>query len=348
MIVPSAIRQRYDESRPFLMAVQRRVESALLPFCRKNGFVFEGRVKTLESVAEKVESGRYPSWEKLDDLYACTVAVPLADDERVAREFVEKSFTVLEVKERGVVPKPPDVFRFDSTRVLARLRKPPAPPLGKELSIHSIVFEIQIKSLFDFAWSKTTHSLTYKSGMVDWKRYRLTAHLKAAVEQADFLLVGFEQASQLVTEGRCPDIDDKATLKNLFGDLTRSGHIPPESVPKDWSRFIDNVYTALQVFEGNRPTSQGFRRLQCLDLACSVVREFFSGAELRQIPRSLSLFQIVLGALCSSGKFHGHSDHYYILTDDSFSGIFPGAAVPGMDFETRDASEDERQGQRAP
>jgi ppGpp synthetase/RelA/SpoT-type nucleotidyltranferase len=332
MIIPSSIWQLYDEWLPFLKEVEIRVESTLLPFCRKEGFIFEGRLKSPDSLAEKIESGRYSSWEKLDDIYACTVAVPLAHDEKIVREKLSSLFDVSDSKERGAIPKPPDVFRFDSTRVIARLRKPPDAQIDKEISIFNILFEVQIKSLFEFAWSKTTHALTYKSSLVDWKRHRLTAHLKAAVEQADFLLVGFEQAAQLVTDGWSHEIKDKSALRTLFQELVRSKQIPTEFVPKDWSRFIDNVYTVLQVLSGERPTGRDTRPIRSLALACDVLRDYFSSTDEKMIPRSLSLFQIVLGVLCSSGKFKGHYNGYYLPRGEAFTTIFPHVVIPGQEF----------------
>lgn len=335
MIVPAAIQRTYDDWQRFLQEVANRVEGTLAPFCRDNGFVFEGRVKSLESLAEKVESGRYASWDSLDDLYACTVAVPLSTDETVARDFLHGRFDVLAEKERGSIPKSPDVFRFDSTRVVAKLRALPDTPEESGPSVFSVKFEIQIKSLLEFAWAKTTHALTYKSTLVDWKRYRLSAHLKAVVEQADFLLAGFEGAAQLVPDGWCPELDDKSILRELFESLAQSSQLPTELIPKDWSRFIDNLYVAVQVLTGHHPTSHSRRSLQFREQICVIVKEYFATRSVDDIPRSLSLFQIVLGVLCTSGMFTGQSNNYHILTDDAFAVIFPGVNLPGKTFSTQ-------------
>lgn len=331
MIVHPSVRKHYDEWHPFLVEVEKRVESTLTPFCRKQGFVFEGRLKSLASLSEKIDSGR-SSWESLDDLYACTIAVPLFEDEQIACEALKRNFEILADKKRGSTPKSPDVFRFDSTRITAKLRKPENIILGNEHSIFKVAFEIQIKSLFEFAWTKTTHALTYKTNLVDWKRYRLAAHLKAAVEQADFLLVGFEQAAQLVPDGYAHDVNDKSKIRTLFHDLVETKRIPMELVPKDWSRFIDNVYTALQVISGNGLRGRASRPLNTISSACGILKDYFSANDENKIPRSLSLFQIVIGILCSSAKFDGHCESYYILKGDAFSRIFPAVDLPGSEF----------------
>lgn len=334
MIVPSSLQRLYDQWLIFVEEAGNRVEGTLSVYCRNHGYVFEGRVKSLESVAEKVESGRYSSWDSLEDLYACTVAVPLHTNEATVHQYLGNRFEVLKVKKRGGVPKPPDVFRFDSSKVIARLKRPPGIPSDPGMSAFAVRFEIQVKSLLEFAWSKTTHALTYKSRLVDWKRYRLAAHLKAAVEQADFLLTGFEGAAQLVLDGWCYDVEDKRVLREVFLELARGGHIPSELVPKDWSRFIDNLYTAAQVLTGHYPKSRSDRSLQSRDRICEFVREYFTTTDSRSIPRSLSLFQVVLGVLCSSGMFDGHSDKYHVLVNSPFSSVFPNAALPGGEFST--------------
>ena len=125
MIIPGAILQKYTDWQPFLVELAKRVEESLYPYCRDNGFVFDGRAKSAESIAEKIESGRFRSWEELDDLYACTIAAPLSGDEAQILQKIQLLFKQVDLKKRGAVPKPPDSFRFDSTRVICTLRLPP-------------------------------------------------------------------------------------------------------------------------------------------------------------------------------------------------------------------------------
>ena len=59
MIVPSAIRARYEAVLPYVTDIQKRASATLLRFCGEQSYQFEGRIKSLESVAEKIESGRF-------------------------------------------------------------------------------------------------------------------------------------------------------------------------------------------------------------------------------------------------------------------------------------------------
>ena len=57
MTVPAVLRRRFEEWRPYVSDVRERVEGTLIPYARKAGYVFEGRSKTLESLAEKLRIG---------------------------------------------------------------------------------------------------------------------------------------------------------------------------------------------------------------------------------------------------------------------------------------------------
>ncbi len=335
MIVPTGLRTVYNHWFPVLKHVRDTVEDTLCPFCNKEGFIFVGRLKTVESVAEKVESGRFARWQDLDDLYACTVAVPLSGDENRVSRFVERVFRIQQIKSRDTQSKPPDSFRFDSTRVIARLRTPPGGEPETESSASAIDFEVQIKSIFDFAWAKTTHALVYKSDLVDWKRSRLASHLKAATEQIDFLISGFERASELVPDGRWPELDDKAEIRRFFSDQVEKGCIPPEVAPKDWSRFADNFYRAVRALEGIPPSAIGSRPLVALEKAFGILDREFQLVGLDRFPRSLSLFQFVVGLLAASGEFKGSRKDYFIPTGEEFRTLFGNTSLPGREFSFR-------------
>src|ERR1700723_2387375 len=81
MIIPREIRQKISDHVLQIDEVETRVLATLRPFCSKYGFVFDARRKSIESLSEKIETGRFQSWSTLDDLFACTVAVPLPADE---------------------------------------------------------------------------------------------------------------------------------------------------------------------------------------------------------------------------------------------------------------------------
>ena len=64
---------------------------------------------------------------------------------------------------RNSTKKSPDVFRFDSTRIICKSQN----HQGSDEAIFKIPFEIQSLTSFEHAWQVTTHSLTYKSNEID-------------------------------------------------------------------------------------------------------------------------------------------------------------------------------------
>lgn len=45
----------------------------MLNFCDNKGYALTSRIKAIESLAEKIETGRFKKWLELDDLFSCTV-----------------------------------------------------------------------------------------------------------------------------------------------------------------------------------------------------------------------------------------------------------------------------------
>ena len=196
------------------------------------------------------------------------------------------------MRRRGQAAKSPDLFRFDSTRFIGRLRDEGAahPP-----QVASCLFEVQIRTAFEHAWSVTTHRLTYKGDAVDWRRFRLTAQLKAAVEQIDLLVVGFDEAARHVAEHDWFEVQARTLIVDAFKPLFAEPSIPEENAPKDWTRFSDNLLSLLMassIAPKARKQKLSFVG-QCVDGAVSVIKK----TEFELIPRSLSFMQWVFAIL---------------------------------------------------
>jgi hypothetical protein len=120
MFVSTALRQRYEVALPHIEAVASEVRATLYTFCEEKGFAFLSRIKSLDSLAEKIECGRYSTWWELDDLFACTVIIPTLNHELEVEEFCSSAFLLHSARRRGSPEKPFDVFRFDATRLYYR------------------------------------------------------------------------------------------------------------------------------------------------------------------------------------------------------------------------------------
>jgi hypothetical protein len=122
MIYPSILDRKYNQYSPFIKKVAKQVKETLLNFCDNKGYAFTSRIKSIESLAEKIEAGRFKKWSELDDLFACTVIIPTLSHEKEIISFCNNAFEITRTVKKGQNKKPPDTFRFDSTRIYAQLR----------------------------------------------------------------------------------------------------------------------------------------------------------------------------------------------------------------------------------
>jgi len=331
VIVPPAILRKYGEIEPYIRFVEERVESSVLDYCRRHGFAYAARVKTPDSLAEKLETGRYRSWSEIDDLFGCTIVVPTLLHEEAALEFLRSAFNEVETRSRRNSKKDPLLFRFDATRFIGTLRNLPD---DANAVIQSQRFEVQIRSAFEHAWSVATHALAYKGNSVDWRVMRLASQLKAAVEQLDTLIIGFEQAAEVIATQDWPEVQSTKAVEVFFRELVEAGSIPSEIVPSNWPRFAENVFSLIR-------QSNGFRRDQMLDSTHSVlaaIREEILPIAPEMFPRSISLGQFVLGLLTRMGRIRGEIRRYTPLVTDELIAIFPAtdSLTSVFDFEVTD------------
>ena len=101
MIYPSILERKYNEYQPFISEVAKRVKETLLNFCDRRGYAFTSRIKSIESLAEKIETGRFKQWSDLDDLFACTIIIPTLSHEQEVLDFCQNTFQIIHIVKRG-------------------------------------------------------------------------------------------------------------------------------------------------------------------------------------------------------------------------------------------------------
>jgi ppGpp synthetase/RelA/SpoT-type nucleotidyltranferase len=307
VITPAQIRNKYRSVENYFQPLQKLVRDPLLVYCESHEYAVVSRIKSLDSVAEKVESGRYSRWSELDDLVAFAVVIPTLAEEPAVIAFLRDTFEEVVLRSRGTTQKPPDVFRFDCTRFIGRLR---ASSQVEAAPAYQIMFEVQVRSAFEHAWQVATHALTYKSDDVGWNKLRLSAQLKAAVEQLDLLVLAFEGASGSVQPSLWPDVQAREEIKAYFSDAVQTGRIPVELAPRTWSRFADNVL---------RLVRSGQRGIRPHDIP-ALVRNAVDGELMDlgpdKIPRSLSLWQFTFASLFKAGTLATTKDSWPLITPE--------------------------------
>jgi ppGpp synthetase/RelA/SpoT-type nucleotidyltranferase len=282
--VPIAVQTAYDESIPSVRELAKLVGDSVSHWASSNDYLFKGRIKDADSLAEKLETGRYPAWRDIDDLYACTVVIPTTLHIERALEYLKTTFLEREIKGQGISQKAPDVFRFDAPRFIGTLV--PQPEGERPEGLDAILFEVQVLTAFEYAWVVATHDLVYKAGHVDWRRARLAAHLKAAAEEADALITSFELTAEAIPVSPHPWTNQKERVAAFFKQAHTDGRIPDTVVPTSWSRFSENVVDLVRSFAARD------RMDEQLDLLLQDAEELLASGD---IPVSGSLFQTVTG-----------------------------------------------------
>jgi len=333
MIVPPYLKRKFDYNEIYVEHIGKVVKDTISNFCEEMGFASIHRFKKIESLSEKLESGRFEKWSDIDDMFASAIIIPTLNYENEVIKFLENAFTKVDTKRRGSTLKAPDVFRFDSTRFIGKLKQREGD--RQNPTIYNIFFEIQIRTAFEHAWAVTTHSLTYKNQVIDWRRQRLASQLKAASEQMDMLAISFDQASQYIPEYEWPEIWVKKEIIDLFSQAIDKGLIRQELVPKDWTRFSDNVYRLIIATEGAKDMSL----LRKAKYVQRCLKTFFNELETlgtQKIPLSISLLQLTFGILSDCGLLNPPLSEYYPLITDELVTFYPSVAVFDKRFNFED------------
>jgi len=303
---PESVRSAYDASRPVIESVQKYVSRTLKHFCGDK-YIFRDRAKDLTSLSEKLETGRFGKWSELDDLYACTIVVSVSSSEHEVLEYLRSAFVEVRIRGRSDTKKDPETFRFDGLRWYGKIRPEAADRMPSGAS--SFIFEVQVLTAFEYAWCQVNHSLVYKADEVDWKRERLSAQLKAAVEQIEMIIASFDAASSLVPESPWPANDSMKLIASKFKQWMTEGKISETLQPASWKRFAENVYNIVKQVDREAPNQAVH------DLISSVEIELNS-AEAVSPPTSGTLFQYVLAVVARSGNLHKVRKSYIVQSSE--------------------------------
>jgi len=291
--VPQAVRDRYSRDESALIALSSYVRTTLAPFCQDRDYPLSHRIKSLESTAEKLESGRYRTWSELDDLVGLTVVVPTQSHVKGVADFLDSTFDRKIIRDSSTAATSPDTFRFNATRWYGRLRESDPPPPVEERA-QQLTFEVQVHTAFEHAWIVVTHDLVYKGEEVGWRDRRLAAQMKAIVEQLDTMVEHFELVAGGLQVSGYPEVDAMSEAIANIKSLIDSGTVDNSMQPESWTRFGENLLGLVRQ-AGDRRTSADRLR----SLTDSFVAAVTSGELVPAM--SASLYQAVVSHATASG-----------------------------------------------
>ncbi|MCJ2097484.1 hypothetical protein [Methylobacterium sp. E-046] len=214
----------------------------LKPPVEERGWFFKSRVKALESFALKLETGRVDKPSEPEDFYACTIVVPTQLHVEQAEELVRSLYHVKTRRpERdGSTHKEASSFVFDDLRLYV-LRGEGSSAIN--LDLEDLKFEIQIKTILQFAWGAATHDLIYKTDSVSWPKERIAYQVKAMLEHAELAI---SEASTLSRSSAVAKQDSRtADILKIIEQVERFW--AADALPADRKRLAENIRAALSI-----------------------------------------------------------------------------------------------------
>ena len=235
MKIPASVRKIYEDQLERYTKLQE-VADKLLKSRLEKGWHFESRVKTVESFTLKAESGRIPDLSQVEDFYASTIVVRNGSQIKDAERIVRSLFAVdsRRPKSDTETHKQPDSFPFDDLRLYVRWVDD---PVGPPSELAGVLFEVQVKTFLQHAWSIATHDLIYKTDEVSWSRMRIAYQIKAMLEHAE---LSIQEAANLSGSGALAKSDVQTQkIQSYLHLLTELWE--KEQLPNDLRRLAENI-----------------------------------------------------------------------------------------------------------
>ena len=235
MKIPGSVRQLHENVTEEYGYLKNDVD-ILLRNKKRPSWHYESRLKSLESFALKVESGRWKNRTTVDDLFAAVIVVENLTTLPAAECLVRKCFDVKERRPRDQrrTTIHADSFPFDDVRLYVRW--PSDSPVPKP-RYKGLIFEVQLRTFLQHAWNVATHDVVYKSKRKDWSKERLAAQVRANLEHAEMALCEITTLARSVVLARM----DRYTKR--VNDITTllERHWSESSLPEDVKGLSGNV-----------------------------------------------------------------------------------------------------------
>lgn len=237
MKIVKSVRDDYDVKVRQFTILKKHVNDILQNKIKESKWHFESRIKTEDSYALKIESGRDDTF-LLDDFYAATFVVENSTRLKDVEVKLKAEFLIRGKKPNNdsFTTKRPDSFPFDDLRLYLSLKKDERyPPLDEYL--YNLVFEVQVKTYLQHAWAIATHDLIYKTDQIDWGKERIAYQIKAMLEHAELSINEVTTISKSYNVNKKNDEVEQLLQINEF--IKKSWD--PDKLPTDMIRLSRNI-----------------------------------------------------------------------------------------------------------
>ena len=241
MKIVKRLRDIHQDCLPRYRTLSEEVKGLLKPKAEERDWFFLSRLKGLESFALKVEAGRVADPKNLEDFFACTIVVPTMAQIEEAERIVLDLFDLSERRppDSDITHKSPSSFAFDDLRLYVGRR---AAASGRHPELDGTVFEVQIKTILQHAWSVATHDLIYKTNTVSWPRERIAFQVKAMLEHAE---VAIAEANRLADAPAVAKRDKQTiAILKLIQQLRQVWS--EDRLPADVKRLAETIFDILR------------------------------------------------------------------------------------------------------
>lgn len=236
MKIVQSIQELYNINLPYFKIVKSKVDE-IVKSNKNDRWHYESRIKQVESFAMKVEMGRFDKTEMFEDLFASTIVVKNLSEISLAENFISKQFNIRFKRphSRNFTHKDSSSFPFDDLRLYVSLKDFDTGEFAPNL--YEIIFEIQIKTFLQHAWTIATHDLIYKSDKINWAKERIAYQVKAALEHAEVTISGVEELSRISELNK--ENKEVKKVNQLISMILN--HWKPEDLPSDRRRLAQNI-----------------------------------------------------------------------------------------------------------
>lgn len=240
MKIVKRIRDIHQECLHRYERLKLEVHGALKNRAEDLGWFFFSRIKSVESFAQKIETGRVSDPAQLEDFFACTIVVPTIIEIGRAEELLLEWYDQKERRpaDNQFTRKASSSFVFDDLRLYVARR---ARTDGKYPDLDGILFEVQVKTVLQHAWSVATHDLIYKTDSVSWSLERIAYQVKAMLEHAE---ISVAEASRLATSLGVGKEDQRT--RDVLGVISHLQEVwSADQLPRDIRRLATNILAVL-------------------------------------------------------------------------------------------------------
>jgi ppGpp synthetase/RelA/SpoT-type nucleotidyltranferase len=241
--VVNSIRMIYQQRFSIYRALKNEVDT-YFNSNKESNWHYESRIKELESFALKAETSRFNKISVLEDFFAATIVVDQQSSIPTAIELAKKKFSIdkQRPKDLQLTHKKPSSFVFDDLRLYLKLpekeSRPPKP-------YTNVIFELQIKTFLQHAWSIATHDMVYKGNEVNWAQSRIAHQVKAMLEHAE---LSISEAKQLASNPIVNKVNSDVEVLQSILTIVKATWAA-EKLPKDLVRLAENIKSILDISE---------------------------------------------------------------------------------------------------